>query len=342
MSYFVLGLLANLAWMALEGHRGFGAWMLFNVALLVALVIGQALLMLTCLAVGVAADRRGWLRVGLAAYRWGGRLAGPGAFGFRVNEMALRTRYEDYAGADALWAAVEPELGRPDTCATHAVGVRAAALVNRGRLAEGLAITAGPDDSPAVRGRRDFATVDALRLGNRVSALMGVGRFDEAALALAQARERAGSHPQIGPVLRLNEAWLALHQGRPGDIRLQDDPPESGWALLLARLGEVDRAAALPLGGLVAPPGTVRARYVEEMVRGYVAWHRGDRPEAERRFLAAAALPTPPGEEMLEAWRLTGLEPLRTALRERSPESVWTQRALDQGSAPEAEGILAS
>lgn len=30
MAYFVLGLLANLAWMALEGHRGFGAWMLFN------------------------------------------------------------------------------------------------------------------------------------------------------------------------------------------------------------------------------------------------------------------------------------------------------------------------
>lgn len=341
MAYFVLGLLANLAWMALEGHRGFGAWMLFNGALIVTLVLGQVLLMLLCLAVGVAADRRGWPRVGLAAYRWGALLAGPSAFGFRVNEMALRTRFEDYAGADALWAAVEPDLGRPDTCATYAVGVRAAALINRGRLAEGLAITASPDDSQAVRGRRDFATVDALRLGNRATALMGLGRLDEAAEALGQARELAGSHPQIGPVLRLNEAWLALHQGRVDDIRLQDDPPESGWALLLARLGQADRAAALPLGGLVAPPGTVRARYVEEMVRGFVAWYRGDRPEAERRFLAAAALPTPPGEEMLEAWRLTGLEPLREALRAKSPESVWTQRALDQGPAAGAEGILA-
>lgn len=352
MALFVLCLVANLVWMALEGQRGFGPWMLFNGALLVVLVLGQALLLLTCLAVASWAERAGRDGLALQAFRAGAALAGRSGFGFRVSEMAMRTRLEDYAGADALWKVVEPELARPEHCATFAVGVRAAALINRGRLEEGLALTATTDDSEKIRRGRDFPVLDALRLGNRASALIGLGRFEEAGEALARARELAGGHAQVGPVLRLNAAWLALHEGRPDEalaaareaVAADGDRLESGWVLLLARLGRADEVEPLlkrPLGGRVAPAGTVRGRYVEEMTRGLAAWTRGLRDEAARHFEAAAALPTPPGEEMLEAWRLVGSDRLLQALRERSPESVWAGRALDQGGATGPEGILA-
>ncbi|MBI3925279.1 MAG: hypothetical protein HY319_07060 [Armatimonadetes bacterium] len=343
---FVAALAVNLVWLLTAQGKTLIDLLLFDLGLLVSGVVLSMVALVGTLLAAQMAERAGRAGLARAFYRLatGLGLIPESRFASQVSEMALATQQEDYAAADALWLEVESHLGNPAVCATWAVANRAASLVYRGRLKEALQALDRPEaaeDSEKVRSRPLFPLAEAMRLNNRASALIAMGHFDEAESCLAAVGPGADRHPPLLALVRLNRAWLAWHRGdREGALRKMDvpehGPAELAWALLLAVCGELDRAEDLlsRKGGRVCPEGTVRARYLREMAFGWVAAGRDHRTEALRHWGAAAALPVPPGYDMLAAARLAeewgqteaaGL--CREALRTRAPESVWAASA---------------
>ncbi len=265
----------------------------------------------------------------------------------RSNLMAALSILGDHQASNREWLHLQPRLGDAGPYAPLAAACYIASLYYQGRYREGVRVADLPEARLGEADRSSFMAQDgeALRLLNRSSCLLALGRVGEAGDSIETVGRLALQHQVMIQHLELARARLAWRRGEPelaaSLIRTLNtrEIPEVykeelllSQALILALTGHPDEAErVLDFHVGVSSP---RGFLYRPLAEGAVAESRGDVEAALVHYRRAVKSGQPAGEPALRAGRLAQSRgDLRSACQfyaeadRTDPESCWAEMA---------------
>lgn len=143
-----------------------------------------------------------------------------------VNLITAAFALENYPLVDEVWKELQPRLESLRPYAGSALASYGATLIGRGRYQEAETILTDPVGCPKANQAIDDIAIlcDAFCRANLTSALINLGRLEEASLQLDDLQNEASIHPVLSSLTSYLRAVLCYLQGRP----------EEGQALVLS------------------------------------------------------------------------------------------------------------
>ena len=132
-----------------------------------------------------------------------------------VNLITAAYALEDYDLVEQVWRDLEPKLDSLRPYAGSALASYGATLIGRGRYQEAEALLRSPLQDPKPNQRVDNVTVlcRAFCRANLSSALVNMGRFDEARELLASLDSESDHSPLLGSLVTFLKAYLFYLDG---------------------------------------------------------------------------------------------------------------------------------
>lgn len=175
-----------------------------------------------------------------------------------VNLITAAFALENYSLVDEVWHDLRPRLESLRPYAGSALASYGATLIGRGRYHEAESVLTDPLQHPKPNQPVDDIAIlcGAFCRANLTSAMINVGRFEQAAQQLDTLVEESTVHPVLASLTSYLRAVVIYLQGQPEEARsmvasldisrlplLYQTELYYHFAILLARCGDVERAS---------------------------------------------------------------------------------------------------
>lgn len=134
-----------------------------------------------------------------------------------VNLITAAYALEDYRLVDEVWARLKPRLNKLRPYAGSALASYGATLIGRGKYQEAVSVLTNPVGQAPTEGPSDDIALlcSAFCRANLTSALINLGRFEEAELNLNSIALETNIHPVLFNLTCYLRALLCYFQGHP-------------------------------------------------------------------------------------------------------------------------------